>query len=150
MADNKATDAEFENILNDILALSQQFPQYRFEQIHHYVEALRQGQQSVSQLVDEFRQILPERQDVGLNIFNYALTRAKQANYQPVNGLDTFIEHQLYGVQDDKVVEKGLVGNLVRQNEPKPVPPQRPPKRPGGKPTNPLNPRALPPQHKQD
>lgn len=137
---------QFRKILQEVLALSQTHPTYNFELIQEFVETLRQASQPESQIqtwVEELS-VLPEaRQEAGLRIFEYALLKARQATYRPVNSLDRFIEYQLFGIQDEKIVENATISQILRAQQ-ESVPPVRKPPR-STQPTNPLNPRNLPP-----
>lgn len=136
---------QFRKILEEILMVSQAHPTYQFEVIQEFVDTLKQATQPehhIQHWVQELA-VLPEaRQEAGVRIFEYALLRARQSTYQPVNALDRFIERQLYGIQDEKIVENAVISQLLRsQQETAPV---RKPSR-TTQPTNPLNPRNLPP-----
>lgn len=116
--------AQFTTALEAIVGIAAQHPDYRFELIQPWVDQLQNRSLTVAALATQLSELSPERQRVGLDMFEYALLRARQATYQPRNALDTFIEQQLYGVQDAQAIEKSLVGEFLRQQEAAARPPK--------------------------
>lgn len=109
--------APFTAALEAIVGIATAHPDYRFEIIQSWVDQLKDQSLTIPALVAQLGELSPERQRVGLDMFEYALLRARQATYRPRNALDTFIEQQLYGVQDAQAIEKSLVGEFLRQQE---------------------------------
>lgn len=146
------TDTPFSSVLEQIAELHQKHPDYTFEYIHEYIVDLDEEDAPkawVVKLYNQWQEMSEPRQQACAQIFQAALHRAQQATYRPVNALDAFLERQLYGIQDEKVVEKGLVSAALKQREQqreeqdnarRPARPLRPGR------TNPLNSVVLPPR----
>jgi DNA-binding transcriptional regulator YbjK len=145
---DSAYSEQLQQVLQDVYKLSQTHPEYVFEMIQDFVLQLKSSaepQKLIEHWVKQLSALSEPRQEAGLRMFEYALLKARQSTYHPVNAMDAFIERQLYGVTDEKAIEKGTVSQLLRsqqQSEPTPV---RKPPRTSTQPTNPLNPRNLPP-----
>ena len=145
------SDNAFHQTLKAIAELAQAHPDYQFEYIQPYIDQLRVVEDSESWskgISTQWQELSDTRQEACKQIFDYALLRARQTNYRPVNELDAFLDRQLYGVQDTQSAKKGLVSQALKQIEerkrPPSPPPGPPPSRHPGR-TNPLNPRNLPP-----
>ncbi len=145
------TDTSFSGILKKIAQLHQQHPDYTFDHIMEHIHTLEDAESPeawVVELYNQFQEMSAPRQHICQQIFESALQRAQQATYRPVNALDQFLERQLYGIQDEKIVEKGLIGQFLEQQKAEKAEKaeqarRRPrPPRPGR--TNPLSPNALP------
>lgn len=156
------TETSFSSILEQITQLHQKHPDYTFEYIQEHIAVLDDEDSSqawVVKLYNQWQEMSEPRQQACTQIFQAALLRAQQSTYRPVNDLDAFLERQLYGIQDDQVVHKGLVSAALKQRDqqrdqqrdPQKDPPpealrhrQVRPNRPGR--TNPLNSVVLPPR----
>ncbi|MGV3524377.1 MAG: hypothetical protein ACO1RX_09135 [Candidatus Sericytochromatia bacterium] len=140
----------FRQTLEHIAQVVQQHPEYLFEGIAAYTRRLQNGEPVaawIDEIVQQWQELSAPRQEACQQIFDYALLRARQATYRPVNALDQFLENQLYGIQDGEVVQKSAVSQALRQLDEQVR--KRPPA-PAGRTapvagrTNPLNPRQLP------
>lgn len=155
---SETTPDIFRQTLEQIARLAGEHPEYRFEHIHSYTSQLTPTSDSkawISELEQQWRELPAPRQEACQQIFDYALLRARQTTYRPVNALDAFLERQLYGIEDDQIVHKGSVSQALRSLEERkrpPAPPPAPQPAPpasAGRPqaagrTNPLSPRHLP------
>lgn len=148
------SDNAFLQTLEAIAELAQAHPDYQFEYIQPYIDQLRVVENTNSWskgIANQWDELSETRQEACRQIFDYALLRARQTNYRPVNELDAFLDRQLYGVQDTQSPKKGLVSQALKQIEERKRPPSPPAGPPGPPPsrhpgrTNPLNPRNLPP-----
>lgn len=160
-----AASDSFRRSLEQIADLARKHPDYRFEYIQSYISQLGSAGDSglwVAELDQQWQELPPPRQEACQQMFDFALLRARQATYRPINKLDAFLERQLHGVEDEEAVLKGTVSQVLRQLEerkqraaaPPPGPPPGPqgsamPAMPVGRPpaagrTNPLNPRQIP------
>lgn len=157
------TDTPFSSILEQIAELHHKHPDHTFAYIQEYI-ALLDDEDSpkawVVKLYNQWQEMSVPRQQVCTQIFQTALQQAQQATYRPVNDLDAFLERQIYGIQDEKVVEKGLISAALEQQKQQrqhaqnkasesPMPHDAArrnlrPNRPGR--TNPLNSVVLPPR----
>ncbi len=145
----------FRQILEQIARLAVEHPDYRFEHIQSYTSQLTPGSKTstwVQELDKQWQEMPAPRQEACQQMFDYALLRARQATYKPVNALDAFLERQLYGIEDDQIVHKGSVSQALKTLEERKRPPAQPPA-PAAQPinrhqaagrTNPLSPRHLP------
>ncbi|MGE3728154.1 MAG: hypothetical protein AB7I41_21545 [Candidatus Sericytochromatia bacterium] len=145
---------QLKNVIQDVYQLSQAHPDYVFEMIQDFVSQLRSNEEPqalIDHWVKQLSALSEPRQEAGLRMFEYALLKARQSTYHPVNAMDAFIERQLYGVSDEKAIEKGTVSQLLRAQQAQGTgqlqepPAVRKPPRTSNQPTNPLNPRNLPP-----
>ncbi|PIQ26306.1 hypothetical protein COW36_15050 [bacterium (Candidatus Blackallbacteria) CG17_big_fil_post_rev_8_21_14_2_50_48_46] len=144
---DSAYSEQFRHTLQAVLEIGKAHPDFRFELIQEYAERLKSSQDPTLLINDWVRQLeeleIP-RQEAGVRIFEYALLQARQATYRPLNPLDGFIERQLYGIQDEKMVENGTISQILKsQSETLASPMRKAPR--SSQPTNPLNPRNLPP-----
>lgn len=136
----------FQESLELIAQLAARYPDYEFELIQSYVQLLHQDLQRgqtaeawIQNLTQLLAEMPPHRADICHQLFDHALLKAKQATYQPVNELDAFLERYLYGIKDEKAVQKGTVSQALRQMEDqqRKRTPQPPPAARAGR-TNPL------------
>lgn len=153
----------FRQILGQIAELAARHPDYRFEHIDSYIRQLGSGDSKpwIEAIDKDFQQLPPARQEACQQLFEYALLRARQTTYRPVNDLDAFLERQFYGIEDDQVIQKSAVSQALKQiddrrriaNSPAPQPgpqagpPPGPPPGPQGQalPQVPLHPPAARP-----
>ncbi len=146
------TETSFSSILEQITKLHQKHPDYTFEYIQEHIAILDDEDSSqawVVKLYNQWQEMSEPRQQACTQIFQAALLRAQQSTYRPINDLDAFLERQLYGIQDDQVVHKGLVSAALKQRDQQKEQQQDAlrnrqvrPNRPGR--TNPLNSVVLP------
>ena len=114
------TETSFSSILEQIVQLHQLHPDYTFEYIQEHIVVLDDedsGQAWIVKLYNQWQEMSEARQQACSQIFQAALHRAQQATYRPVNDLDSFLERQLYGIQDDQVVHKGLISAVLKQRD---------------------------------
>jgi len=132
----------FQETLELIARLAEKHPDYEFEPIQSYIETLHQSSSVeawVQQLNQDLDEMLPHRADICQQIFEHALLKARQATYKPVNDLDAFLERYLYGIKDEKAVQKGSVSQAIKKMEEQQQRKRVPPSPRAGR-TNPLPP----------
>lgn len=113
---NSNPELEFLGVLNDIAALASQYPEYTFEGIQPFVAPLRQEPANGPQaLVQQWQQLVPERQGLILEYFRYARDKARFDTYQPLNELDQWLERLIKGPTREQLLQEGVVGKALRQ-----------------------------------
>ena len=146
----------FGKTLKDIVEVAVAHPAYNFELIQSYISELRAASDEAGRtawqdkLNQQFAELTEPRQQACQDLFTYALRLARQATYTPVNDLDVFLEKQIYGVQDDQAINKGLVSQVLKAAEQAEAARKRPPVQPPQRGTGPVKPQsaALTPQQR--
>ncbi|PKL76138.1 MAG: hypothetical protein CVV27_11835 [Candidatus Melainabacteria bacterium HGW-Melainabacteria-1] len=147
----------FRQLLEQIAELTGKHPDYRFEHIDSMMGSLAGDAAGWVMTLDaQWQELSPQRQEALAQIFEHALLRARQATYRPLNALDAFLERQLYGIEDEQIIQKSAVSQALKQYEerrrppvgqpasPAPASPPVPGRSPAAGRTNPLSPRQLP------
>lgn len=91
---------QLRQVIQDVYQLSQAHPDDVFEMIQDFVLQLRNNEEPQAQIyywVKQLSALSEPRQEAGLRMFEYALLKARQSTYNPVNAMDAFISQPSWG-----------------------------------------------------